>query len=530
MSHRPEDPLEPAPDPSLGETLPILEALKGVLQEMSEPIAVLDAILRQAVRCTGAERALVAEVLDGGEMRFSVLRRRHEATFQGNADAFSRHVFDRVLRDGQKVRIANVIDDPYFSSVDSVRALRVAAILCMPIRVDGRIVALLHLEDREAGRFDESHEQMLRSLIAMAEPVLGTLRAGRAAIEERNRLRSKESQLLREAESDRRWIASEWSFGRFVGHSPAIRELEAAVAKAATTDFPVLLLGEPGTGKNLLARVLHYGGTRSTRPFVTVFCPSLERGMVEAELFGHKRGAFTGAIADRQGRVQAADGGTLFLDEVGELPSEIQPKLLRFLQDRGFERVGDPQERTADVRIIAATNRDLAYEVQQGRFRRDLFDRLNFLPIRVPPLRERATDIPLLLRHCLDQTPAGRWIELGPDVARYLESLDFSWPGNVRHVEQLAARLTAEGIHGPVGATDVSRLLGSTHDGHGAGSADPGPGLEAGLPKLLEEAERTWIEAALQRHPGLSRAELASMLRISEAGLYRKLRRYRLGE
>ena len=516
----------------------ILEALQNVLRETSEPAAVLEAILRQAVHKTGAERSLIAEVLDGGELRFGVLMGFREKRFRGDADAYSRHIFDRVLSTGESVRIENALDDPFFREVESVRALGAGAVLCMPIRVEGRIVALLHLEDPRPGRFQAAHLDLLRALLAIAEPALGALRAGRETIEERNRLRSAESQLRHEAETERRWMAAEWSFGRFIGHSPAIRELEAAIGKAAATDFPVLLLGEPGTGKNLLARVLHYGGARSSHPFITVFCPSLERGMVEAELFGHKRGAFTGAVSDRLGRVQAADGGTLFLDEIGELPPEIQPKLLRFLQDHGFERVGDPKELKADVRIIAATNRDLALEVQQGRFRRDLYDRLNFLPIRVPPLRERAEDIPLLLRHCLDQSTPGRWVETTPDALEYLQSLDFSWPGNVRHVEQLAARLATEGLDRPATARDVARLL-DTRRNEGAGEARdarsaesresrPASDLEAGLPRLLEEAERAWIETALQQYRDLSRAELAAKLRISEAALYRKLRHYGL--
>jgi len=490
---------------------------------MLEPSTVLGAILRQAVQATGAERGLIAEVKDGGELEFSVLMGFQESRFLGNADAFSRSVFDRVLRDGRTLRIANALDDEFYGLAESVRAMHAGAILCGPIRAHGRVVAMLYLEHRQPGRFTPAHEELLRSLADIAEPALEALRAGRDAIDERNRLRN-------EVESERRSLASEWSFGRFIGHSPAIRELESAIGQAAPTEYAVLLLGEPGTGKNLLARVLHSGSARRAAPFVTVFCPSLERGMVEAELFGHKRGAFTGAIADREGRVQAAEGGTLFLDEIGELPLEIQPKLLRFLQERTYESVGDARERTANVRVIAATNRDLALEVRAGRFRRDLYDRLNVLRVRVPALRERVQDIPLLLRHCLDQTPQGRWIEPTAEAHRYLVGLDFAWSGNVRHVEQLAARLTTAGYKGAVGPRELEGLL-DRDDGEPAGGpSTPGLDMKAGLPRMLEEAERSWIAEAMRRYPEATRAELATLLGISEAALYRKLRAHRLGE
>ena len=247
--------------------------------------------------------------------------------------------------------------------------------------------------------------------------------------------------------------------------------------------------------------------------------------MVEAELFGHKRGAFTGAQSDRIGRVQAADKGTLFLDEIGELPLELQPKLLRLLQEKTYERVGDVQERHADVRIIAATNRDLDTEVREGRFRRDLFERLNYVPIRVPPLRERTEDIPLLLRHALDQTESGRWISLTAEAERYLTTLDFTWPGNVRHIEQLAARITLEESSEPVGAERVASLLARGSAGDAVASRD----LHAGLPALLEEAEKSWLKQALERYPSATRAELAGILKIAESTLFKKLKQYGLG-
>jgi Nif-specific regulatory protein len=512
------------------QTGPLVEALRGVFCQLAEPVVVLRAILDQAVSLTGASRGLFVEVEEKGELAYRVLHGLEPRQLEGESGRFSRQLFERVLRTGEEVLLKNALDDPFYGSVDSIRVLQARGILCVPIRANGRIAALIHLESAGAGHFKPKHLELLHTLVDVAGPVYEALRAGRDMIREREQLRLSESRYRGEAEESRRLLASEWSFGRFVGCSVVVRELEDTVRKAAATEFPVLVSGETGTGKSIIARVLHYSGPRAAGPLVTVFCPSLERGMVEAELFGHKRGAFTGAMSDRLGKVQAADRGTLFLDEIGELPLEIQPKLLRLLQEKTYERVGDAEERRADVRVIAATNRDLEVEVREGRFRRDLFERLRFIPIRVPPLRERTEDIPLLLRHCLDQTDSGRWIEVAPEACAHLVALDFTWPGNVRHVEQLAARLTMEQPHGPVSAAAAERWLGAetaAREGPGGGAAAT---LDAGLPRLLEDAERKWLEEAMRLNPGLTRAELAVRLKISESALYRKLKQYGLGE
>lgn len=508
----------------------LLDALRGVFADVADPSQVLGIILDQAVRGTGAERGVLVEVEASGELAYRVLHRVDQSELQGSAGSFSRSVFGEVLKTGRPLLLKDALKTPGLQDAASVRRMRIISVLCLPILVDGRPAALVHLEHGTAGHFVPEHETRLAPLLGVAGPVLGALRASRGVMRERDVARDAARTARSESEEARQLLAQEWSFGRFVGRAPAVRELGGRIVRAASSAFPVLLVGETGTGKGILARVLHHASPRSSAAFVTVFCPSLERGLVESELFGHRRGAFTGADQDRIGKVQAGEGGTLFLDEAGDLPLEIQPKLLRLLQEKTYERVGETTERHADVRIVAATHRDLEADVAAGRFRRDLFERLNFVPIEVPPLRERTADIPLLLRHGLDRHESGRWIDIDDDAMRWLAEIDFVWPGNVRHLEQLAARIALESFDGPVRRADLERLLGGSRRGAPAAVATKDDAEFAlGLPGLVSQAERDWLAAAIDAYAGITRRELAAKLKISEAALYKKLRQHGLG-
>jgi len=305
--------------------------------------------------------------------------------------------------------------------------------------------------------------------------------------------------------------------------NPTMSRLLEMARQAAETDATVLLLGESGTGKNVLARNIHLWSMRRKAGFATVNCPSLSAELLESELFGHVKGAFTGAHDHRQGRVQVAEGGTLFLDEIGEFPLSLQPKFLRFLQDREYERVGDPRTRTADVRLIAATNRDLAQAVADGTFRNDLYYRLNVIALTVPALRERPEDIPGIADRLLTslvaryRRPARRFTETARNAL-----LAYPWPGNVRElanaIERAVILCADEEIayeHLPFASAGLNATS--------LASATP----RAGDPVTIEQLERAHIEAVLGATPTLDVA--ARQLGIDASTLYRKRKTYGLG-
>ncbi len=278
--------------------------------------------------------------------------------------------------------------------------------------------------------------EALHSLRMVADHVAAAI-ANARAFEENARLRK---QLELENEYLRDELNDVQAFGEILGVSAAIRGVEEEIGQVAPTDATVLILGESGTGKELVAREIHQRSDRSAQPMIRVNCASVPVELYESEFFGHVKGAYTGAVKDRVGRFAAADGGTLFLDEVGEIPIGLQSKLLRVLQEGQYERVGDDRTRSVDVRVVAATNRDLASEVKEGRFREDLFYRLNVFPIVVPPLRERREDIPLLAEHFVERAAQKLKRSARLSGANVAELQRYDWPGNVRELQNVLER------------------------------------------------------------------------------------------
>jgi DNA-binding NtrC family response regulator len=320
--------------------------------------------------------------------------------------------------------------------------------------------------------------------------------------------------------------ADSWE-GIMVGQSPAMTLLRQRIAQAAPTSETVLITGESGTGKELVARCVHAASRRGERALVSLNCPALSPQLMESELFGHERGAFTSADAPRVGRFELADGGTILLDEISEIDPQLQAKLLRVLQERTYERVGSSETRRADIRVIATTNRSLSAEVAAGRFREDLFYRLAVLPIEVPPLRSRAEDVPLLARHFAAAAAA----RLGRSASDFADDavallVAYHWPGNVRELENLITRASVLSTGRAIAAGDLrSWLMEPTGCSGGATSNQSAPrdAIEVGM--KLDEMERRLIEVTLEHFAG-HRAKAAQALGIGIRTLTNKLRLY----
>ncbi len=322
-------------------------------------------------------------------------------------------------------------------------------------------------------------------------------------------------------------VETRYNFGNIVGKSKRMQEIFELIKKMAPSSATVLIEGESGTGKELVAKSIHFNSPRKDKPFIAVNCSALSENLLESELFGHEKGAFTGAIAMKKGRFELADGGTLFLDEIGELSQNLQVKLLRVLQERAFERVGGVRPVPVNIRIIAATNKNLKLETEQGRFREDLYYRLNVLYLVLPPLRERVEDIRLLVDHMIEKyaaerRPGQQVTGVDQEVDRLLYS--YSWPGNVRELENAIERAMVLCPGNIIRVSDLPREFKKSigHSLHLEGISD-----NAKLYETLDMVERSMIERALAIS-GNVQSHAAELLGIGKSGLNQKIKKYRI--
>jgi two-component system, NtrC family, response regulator AtoC len=317
-------------------------------------------------------------------------------------------------------------------------------------------------------------------------------------------------------------VSTEENLDGIIGTSANIQDVLRMISRLKDTRTPVLISGESGTGKELVARAIHFRGTMAQTPFVAVDCGSLVPTLMESELFGYEKGAFTGATKSKSGLFQAANGGTIFLDEIGELPLEMQAKLLRVLQEKEVRPVGSNDQVGVDVRVIAATNRDLEGAYRDGTFRKDLYFRLNVVTVHLPALRDRRSDIPMLVHHFLDRYAPGANLQVTSAAMKSL--LHYDWPGNVRELENCVARAVTLGDHQIIDVNDLPPAIRTEQPSAAAASAQDAASLST---TALAEMERMTILRVFEQANG-DKALAGKMLGISRATLYRKLKRYNI--
>lgn len=344
------------------------------------------------------------------------------------------------------------------------------------------------------------------------------------------------SKLQQENVMLRKQLRSKYDFHRLIGNSPQMQKVCDLIEKIADTESTVLISGESGTGKEVVAKTIHYNSSRAQNAFVPLNCGAIPKDLLESELFGHEKGAFTGAISTRVGRFELADGGTIFLDEIGELHPSLQVKLLRVLQEREFERVGGMKTVKVDVRILAATNRDLEQATKEGNFREDLFYRLSVIPLHIPPLRDRKEDIPLLLEHFMSSFAKKKKKDVLKVAAEAMDCLKlYAWPGNVRELENLVERMVILDEDGVIKTDDLPErfapLLGPGGNCGDGKVSPPGGSPVLNLPEegvdlnaMVDDMERKLILQALEKSGGVKK-KAAELLGLNRTTLLEKLKK-----
>lgn len=407
-----------------------LQAISRISQEINtlqEIDPLLKSILRIAMEAIGAERGFILMLDEGQKFSLRVTQNILEEQANDLGD-ISSSVLQQVMERSEPIICFDAQTDDRFQGAQSIRIQRIQSIAAVPLSIKTRPIGAIYLDSlqKRAGFKAES----LPFINAFAHQAAIAIENSQfyATLREENR------QL-------RKQIQEAHSFKEIIGRSPAMKQVFELMESIIDSDATVLISGESGTGKELVARAFHYNGPRKDKPFMVLFCGALPENLLESELFGHKKGAFTGATADKKGLFEAADGGSFFLDEIGDLSPKIQTELLRVIQEGEVKRIGETHVRHVDVRIIAATNKDLDELVKAGQFREDLYYRLNVIKIHLPPLRRREGDIPLLAHYFLDKYVAKTKKQMqgfSPEALKRL--VNYHWPGNIRELENTIER------------------------------------------------------------------------------------------
>ena len=468
----------------------------------------LEAMLDDVIELTHADKGFLLLVegdepttkptAKGEERRLSIRASRNvrKEAITNAQGAISDSIVRQVIEKARPVIVSDALADTHFGQSESVIAMKLSSVMCAPLLSQGEVIGALYVgNDKVKHLFDRTQLELLSIFASQASLILQNAML-------LNALRADKAKLTAELHDKK--------FGEIIGVCPSMLEVFRKLQKVAATDISVLITGETGTGKELIAKELHRRSPRADGPFVTINCGAIPENLIESELFGHVKGAFTGAVASRAGKFQIADKGTLFLDEIGELPLNLQVKLLRALQERVVIRVGDSRPEKVDIRVVAATNRNLEEEIREGRFREDLYYRLNVVNLWLPPLRERGDDVMIIAKVLLSKYAD----ELASAVRGFSPAAlaaikKYAWPGNIRQLENRIKKALVL----------CDQTLLSPED------LDLGPSAETSilpLEKAKEEFQRKYVLEVLERNNG-NRTQTARDLGVDPRTIFRYL-------
>ena len=492
---------EPRPLAATGADFDELNAFRQVvgfsdrILRAQNPEQLLEALIDELIESLDASRGFLI-LFEAGEPEVKVARGLNKGDLSPEISKCSDAILQQVLKSGEPVIVEDALHDANFSSSVSVMNLRIASVLCIPLREQGELTGLIYLgQDKLTHAFTPKKLEIATtfaaqaSLLLMIKRQLGDLEADRSRLSE---------------------IVEARRFGAMIGSCESMEKVYHRIRKVAPTDISVLITGETGTGKELIAKEIHKTSPRSEGPFIAINCGAIPHELLESELFGHLKGAFTGATHDREGRFQQADTGTLFLDEIGEMPVHLQVKLLRALQERQVMPVGGTKPKNVDIRVLAATHKNLEKAIETGSFREDLYYRLNVVEIELPPLRERGDDLMLLARFILKRARD----EYGSSVKDFAPRAvtlmkNYTWPGNVRELENRVRKAAV------------------LCDGQVIAPEDLGLSAESLKPLLplaaaKEEFQRDYVNQVLDRFAG-NRTKAAEALGVDPRTIFRHL-------
>jgi len=488
---RPADPETPARLRALHQLTTFSEKLLGSY----EIDRLLENLMDEVIEVTHADKGFLI-LMENNELRIKVARNIARENIEDAIQRVSDSIIAKVIRTRRPLILSDALEDPEFKSSESVVNLKLLSIMCVPLMNRGEVFGLIYVgNDRLVNRFEPAMLDLLTIFAAQASLLIQNAMMV-------NELRLDNTELRRKLE--------EHQYGDIVGACAGMREVYRRIEKIAVTDIAVLIIGDTGTGKELIAREIHRRSPRSKGPFVTINCGAIPENLLESELFGHVKGSFTGAVATRAGKFQAAIGGTLFLDEIGEMPLPLQVKLLRALEEKIVYKVGDNRGELVDIRVLAASNKVLEDEVKNNRFREDLYYRLNVVTLKLPPLRERGEDVVVLAKFFL-QKCAG---ELNAKAHAFTPSAiiamkKYSWPGNVRELENRIKRAVVLTEKPLIGTEDLELK-----------PEDLDPIMP--LAQAKEEFQKRYINDVLERNSG-NRTKTAKDLGVDPRTIFRHL-------